>query len=139
MKNNYKLFLIFFGLSLALFFITTAFNAFRSVYLSLWIDSIAFALFTWFSLNKCKHKGIQMPLAVIAILIGSIILEIPVRILYYESTYHSLLIPITKVVSIILTAICFKKRNLAIIISSIVLLALLNTVGQMEWIAFCDK
>lgn len=80
-----------------------------------------------------------MSLAVIAILIGSIILEIPVRILYYESTYHSLLIPITKVASIILTAICFKKRKLAIIIISIVLLALLNTVGQMEWIAFCDK
>jgi len=139
MKNNYKHFLIFFGLSIALFFATAAFNAFRSVYLSLWIDSITFALFTWLSLNKCKDKRIPISLVIIAILLGSIIVEIPVRIILYESTYHSLLIPIAKVVSIILTAICFKKRNLAIIIISIVLLALLNTVGQMEWIAFCDK
>ena len=71
MKNNYKYFLIFFGLSLALFFITTAFNAFRSVYLSLWIDSIAFALFTWLGLNKCKDKGINIFLVIIAILLGS--------------------------------------------------------------------
>ena len=139
MKNNYKYFLIFFGLSLALFFITTAFNAFRSVYLSLWIDSIAFALFTWLGLNKCKDKGINIFLVIIAILLGSIIVEIPVRIIHYESTYHSLLIPIAKVVSIILTAICFKKRNLAIIIISIAILTLLNTLGQMEWVAFCDK
>ena len=139
MKNQYKHFLIFFGLSLALFFVTTAFNTFRSIYLSSWIDSIAFALFTWLSLKKCKERGTQMPLVLIAILLGSIILEIPERIIHYESTYHSLLIPLVKIVSIILAAICFHKRNLAIIIISIAILALLNTVGQMEWIAFCNK
>ena len=139
MKNNYKHFLIFFGLSLALFFVTSAFNAFRSVYLSLWLDSIAFGVFTWLSLKKGKDKSIQIPLVVIAILLGSVIVEIPVRVIYYESTHYSLLIPIVKVVSVILSTICFHKRNLAIIIISIAVLALLNTVGQMEWIAFCNK
>ena len=139
MKKNYKHFLIFFGFSLVLFFVATAFNAFRSIYLSSWIDSIAFALLTWLSLNKCKDKGIQMSPVLIAILLGSIILEIPERIIHYESTCHSLLIPIIKIISIVLTAVCFHKRNLAIIIISIAVIALLNTVGQMEWIAFCDK
>lgn len=139
MKNNYKYFLIFFGLSLAMFFITTAFNAFRSIYLSSWIDSIAFSLFTWISLNKSKNKDIQMPLVITAIVIGSIICEIPVRVIYYESTHYSLLIPIVKATSVIFTAICFHKRNLAIIIISIAILALINTIGQMEWIAFCNK
>ncbi len=139
MKSNNKYILIFFGLSIALFFVTTAFNALRSIYLSSWIDSIAFALFTWLSLNKCKNKNIQTSLVVTAIIIGSIIFEIPVRILHYESTCHSLLIPIVKAISIILTAICFHYRKLAIIIASIAVLVLLNTIGQMEWIAFCDK
>ena len=61
MKNQYKHFLIFFGLSLALFFVTTAFNTFRSIYLSSWIDSIAFALFTWLSLKSARKEVLKCP------------------------------------------------------------------------------
>lgn len=113
-------------------------NAFGSFYLSSFACSALFFWLTWVWLKDTDVKGIGWRLVVTGIILGRIILELPLRILYFRETMLSMLEPVCSFAAIVLAVICYRRRNLWTGVVSFVALMLLNSVGQYLWISTAD-
>lgn len=89
---------------------------------------------------RLKNKlNISVNALVVAVMLGSVILEIPVRILDFDGTGASLLSPFIVAISIILAAVCEHERRLSVYILTATTLLLLNTVVQDVWVSFVQE
>lgn len=130
MKKNI---IISFLLSLLLFLIT-CWTAAYSLYAASMAETICYFLLTYFILEKyAKPKTYGIPY-VIAIIIGRIVLDIPIRVMEFRETLFSLFIPIVVMSSIFLGSLYYKEKNRTVLVLSIIILLLLSTIGQAQWL-----
>jgi Ca2+/H+ antiporter len=65
---------------------------------------------------------------------GRILLDIPIRVMEFRETIFSLFIPIVVMISIFLAALNFKEKNKIVLVLSLIILILLSTIGQAQWL-----
>lgn len=132
MKNR-KVLLIPFFVSL-LVFLLTSWTAAISSYSALWAESVSFFALSYFMLERyAKDNTYGIPV-ILMIMIGRVILEIPIRIHAFYASLHSLYITIVVLLSIILSAVYYHEKRLSVLVLSIVIMILLNTVGYDGWV-----
>ena len=126
-------FLIAFLLSM-LTFLLTFWTAGYTLYAAAWAESICFFVLTFLLLQKyAKPDTFGLPI-VAAVILGRILLELPIRITEFRATLFSLFIPIAVICSIILAAVYFRERRPVVLILSVIIMVLLNTVVHDDWI-----
>lgn len=130
MKRNI---IVSFLLSLLLFLMTFWIAAY-SLYAVSMAEAICYLLLTYYILEKYAKPKTYGTHFVIAIIIGRILLDIPIRILEFRETIFSLFIPIVVMTSIFLGSLCFREKSRTVLILSIIILLLLSTIGQAQWL-----
>ena len=89
---------------------------------------------------RLKNKlNISINALVVAVMLGSVILEIPARIFDFPGTGASLLSLFIVAISIVLAAVCEHERRLSVYILTATTLLLLNTVAQDVWVNFVQE
>lgn len=132
MKNR-KVLLIPFFVSL-LVFLLTSWTAAISSYSALWAESVSFFALSYFMLERyAKDNTYGIPV-ILMIMIGRVILEIPIRIHAFYASLHSSYITIVVLLSIILSAVYYHEKRPSVLVLSIVIMILLNTVGYDGWV-----
>lgn len=117
-----------------LVFLLTFWIAGYSFYAAALTEAVSFYVLTYFILeNYAERQSFGLPY-IIAIVLGRIILELPIRITEFPETLFSLFIPIVVFSSIFLAALYFKEKRIPVLVLSVIILILLSTIGQMEWL-----
>lgn len=117
-----------------LVFLLTFWIAGYSFYAAALTEAVSFYVLTYFILeNYAERQSFGLPY-IIAIVLGRIILELPIRITEFPETLFSLFIPIVVFSSIFLAALYFKEKRISVLVLSVIILILLSTIGQMEWL-----
>ena len=70
---------------------------------------------------------------ILAILIGRICLEVPIRIMDFHRTLYSLYILLLRVLSIVLAAVCVRKNKTIVFVLSTTIGVLMNSIGHEIW------
>ena len=117
-----------------LVFLLTFWIAGYSFYAAALTEAVSFYVLTYFILeNYAERQSFGLPY-IIAIVLGRIILELPIRITEFPETLFSLFIPIVVFSSIFLAALYFKEKRISVLVLSVIILILLSTIGQMKWL-----
>ena len=115
-------------------FLLSCWTAAYSLYAAGWAESILFFVLTYLLLSKYAEPDSYGVPIVVAILLGRIVFELPVRIMEFRQTLFSLFIPLVVVVSIILASVYYREKRPVVLILSAVIIILLNTVVHEDWI-----
>ncbi len=99
-----------------------------------WTESVAYYGFTYYILDKFAKPKTFGVSYVLAIIMGRIVLELPIRIIEFSDTLGSLIIIINVLVSILLAALYFREKRTSLLVLSFVILTLLNTVVVYKWV-----
>lgn len=127
-----KRLLIIFLLSM-LVFLLTCWTAKYAIYAGGWTESVAYFVLTYILLEKYgKPQTFNVPIITI-VMFGRIFLELPIRILDFWNSLFSMFIPMIVIASIILAATYYREKRYSVLILSVVILILLNTIGHHFW------
>lgn len=127
------LFLSIIGVASLVFFSISWFSGF-SFYAGASVQSICFFGLTWFCADKLKDQPISPFAIALAIIIGRVIWELPIRIIDFYESIISLMLPVFSIVSIVLGLICYREKRAATYFLSGVVLILLNTYVHQAWL-----
>ncbi len=142
MKNKkfWQTWLSVFGLSVTLYLSICWVRIYGDILFASAIFCTCYFSFTWVCVARLKNKlNISVNALVVAVMLSSVILEIPVCILDFDGTGASLLSPFIVATSIILAAVCEHERRLSVYILTATTLLLLNTVAQDVWVNFVQE
>lgn len=123
-------------LSSVLVYLLTCWNICFSTYSALWAESVSFFVLTYYMLDNFAEKGSWGLNIILMIILGRIILEIPIRIDNFSGTIASLYITIVVLITILLSAVFWRERKPSVLVLSIGILMLLNTLGYDGWIKY---
>lgn len=118
-----------------LFFMITCWSAAFKDTTPYWIQSIGYFMLTYICLDEFSKKlpDLNSWLIGLAALLGLMIIQAPVRISDFASSYGSLMIVVSCVVAILLAVICFKDKRSYSFILAFIILALFNSVVADMW------
>ena len=118
-----------------LFFMITCWSMVFQDTTPYWIQSIGYFMLTYICLDEFSKKLPDLNAWMIgfASLLGLMIIEAPVRIYDFPSTYGSLMIGVSCVVAILLAVICFKDKRSYSFILAFIILVLFNSVVADMW------
>lgn len=122
-----------------LVFILTSWTLAYSHYAASMAESCCFFLLTFHLLESYAKPNTYGIPYVLAIIVGRIILEMPLRVMEFKDTLPSLFIPMTVIVSILLAALYYKEKRLSVLILSVSILIILTTMCQYEWFEFFNN
>ena len=123
-------------LSSVLVYLLTCWNICFSTYSALWAESVSFFVLTYYMLDNFAEKGSWGLNIILMIILGRIILEIPIRIDNFSGTIASLYITFVVLITILLSAVFWRERKPSVLVLSIGILMLLNTLGYDGWIKY---
>ena len=130
---NKKYFLISFLVSM-LAFLLCCWTAAYSLYAAGWAESVCYFVVTFLLLNKFANPNTYGAPYLLAIILGRFVLELPVRLTEFGTTLFSLFIPLIVLATIILASLYFKEKRPAVLILSVIIIILLNTLAHEDWI-----
>lgn len=114
-------------------FLLTCWNLAISIYSALWAETVSYYVLTIYMLDKyAKRETYGFPV-ILMIMLGRVVLEIPVRMDDFLGTLSSLYVSVVVCISIILAAIYSHEKRNSIIVLSIIIFILLNSVGYDGW------
>lgn len=129
MKKTYlKIFL-----TSMLVFSLTCWTATYTIYAAGWTEAVAYFVLTYISLEKYGKPGTFGASIITTIILGRIILELPVRIFDFQDSIFSMFVPIIAIVSIMLGATYYREKRNTVLVLSVIILILLNTLGHHFW------
>jgi len=132
--NIMKTKLIISFLSSMLVFLLTCWTSGYSLYVSAMVGACCFFALTYYVVEKYAAPNTFGAAYVTAISLGRVILEIPLRISNFPETLFSMFTTFVAIVSILLASLYFKEKRYSVLFLSIVILVLLSTVAQAEWL-----
>lgn len=103
----------------------------------LWIYSIGYFAFTWLCLDKYHSSNESVVAIIMAIVLGRIVLEVPVRLIDYVGTLWSLSYTTMSIIAVILGYVCHKYRNMWAFVMSIVIAMLFIIFVAPAWKEYC--
>lgn len=102
----------------------------------IWVQSLAYTILVIYIMQRlCVNKNlksIDIFITSLLVVLGRVVLEIPIRLFYFNSSLGTLLIPISAVLVIIFTTICCVKKNILLIVLSTIIVFLFN-VFIVNW------
>jgi len=116
-----------------LVFCLTFWTAEFTIYAAGWAESVAFFVTTYILLSKYAEPRTFAWKTVLAIVLGRIVLELPLRVTEFWSTLFSMFVPMVVVASILLAALYYRDKKSTTLILSVIILILLNTAGHHAW------
>lgn len=127
-------------LSIVVFFCLVWTRAFRSVWISCWCFTMGYALLTYLVMNRLKPETTKEVVGLaVAVAAGSFLLDIPIRVLDFIGTYASMLETVIVIAGIGLTALCYVRKSMVVLVLAFIIVLLLNTVVMHEWLEFCSE
>lgn len=112
-------------------------NATKSLGFASLGKSVCFFAFTYYVLEKyCKDSNTCMWSIVAVICVGTELPELPVRIFDFRGTCGSIPAAIVVMLSVVLSAICYREKKSIVVALTIVIMLLLCTLGLDAWEAF---
>lgn len=97
-----------------------------------------FGVTLWLLEKYCKDGALSLGQSVTGVIIGRILIDFLVRLSDWTSSYPSLIITISSVISIILAAMYFKNKSVEVIVLSIALMILFNSFVIEAWFDYID-
>ena len=137
MKDNKK-YITAFIISVLVFISTCAVRTFHSTVECAWAQIVAYSVMTWYSLDWIG-KDVKKQIWMIAfIVLGRVSLEILTRlfIIVDITTVFEIVIAI---VTILLAWLCYRKQKLSVVILSIIVLTVLNSVVHHAWLDYLSN
>lgn len=119
-----------------LVYLLTCWTICFSTHSALWAESVSFFVLTYYMLDNYADKESFGLTILFMIIFGRIVLEIPIRIDNYSGTVASLYITIVVIITIFLSAIFWREKKTSILVLSIGILMLLNTLGYDGWVKY---
>lgn len=105
-----------------------------------WAYAVVYFAFTWFCIDIASAKGgLGAASVVMAVCLGRIALEVPIRILDFSGTIFSLLLLVVSMVSAVLAAICYRKKSKVVFAMTVVIMLFLNTFVSERYHDFCKE
>lgn len=114
-----KVFCIVCGLSLALFLVT-CWSAIYPDSTPYWVESVGYFMLTYFCLDTCRKRkpDVSVWSVISALIFGRILIEIPIRIYDWYGCEGSVMITVSCIIAILMSAYCHKlKKPFAFILS----------------------
>lgn len=108
-----KFLLIVLFISMLLMIVQSSMNAIN-ILLTLTIEPIVYFIFTYMVLQRGEKKGYNTFLCTIAVFLGRIAIELPIRIKDFEPTMQSILPPICCIISIFVAYLYYRYKHKAI-------------------------
>ncbi len=122
------------GLSVILYLIVMFTRYTKSIYIGTGCYTVAYFAFTLSALHYYRKRyELSVKAIAAAILFGSIILEIPVRILDFDGTLFSLAGTVIVCLAIILAVLSYAEKRVSVYVLSVVVLFFLNIYLQRTW------
>ena len=104
-------------------------RAFNDIYSFAWCSSVCYFVFTYLYLEKQeKTEQFRTFPIVIAIILGYVWIEIPLRIMDFEEMLPSLLWTVIVIISIIGGAIYYKSKKTTVLILMMAIWIILNSI-----------
>ena len=132
--NKKKLSISF--LASLLVFLLSWWTATYSLYAAGWAESMCYFTLTILLLKKYAQPDTYGIPYLIVIALGRSVFEVPIRITEFGATLFSLFVPIIVFVSIILASICYREKRASVLILSVVIIILLNTIAHEDWMNY---
>lgn len=79
--------------------------------IGLWAYSICYFALTYYCLQRYHGEGESMMPLIMAVVLGRIMLEVPIRIIDYVGTLCSLMHPVVSIIAITLGGMCYSVRK----------------------------
>lgn len=98
-----------------------------------WIGSISYFAFTFLALQR-YDDGSNTTALVWSTVLGRLLVELPIVILYYVNRIEALLVTCVTLSAIVLAATYWRNRTGAVLMLSVIILILLNTLGYDAWV-----
>lgn len=141
MENNKKSVINFFkvmALSLAAF-LCVCWTAGTDMLNAYWSEAVVYFAVTYFLCNHFAFKGhLRVSAVVVAIAIGRVVLELPIRILHFSSSIGSVMLTLESLVAIFMAWVCWKYKTPVVFILTLVIFILINSFVPEMWSEFLD-
>ena len=108
-------------------------NAMGDMYLSSCVYTVSYFYLTWLWLERF-YRSINRWIIVWAVVLGFLLCVGPIWIVDSKCFMYDVLLMLSIISAIVLSAICYKERKMSTYILSFVILLLLNSVGQYVWL-----
>lgn len=116
-----------------LLYLLTFWTSGISVFLAGWVQSLAFFALTYFLLMKFAEPKSYGTSYAVAVVLGRLLLEIPIRIYEFPETLYSVVVTITVLFAVVLAAVNFSEKRVSVFVLSAVFIALMNTIVHSEF------
>lgn len=104
---------------------------------AVWCYSLMFFLMTYLLCNKyVVPGGLSETMVILAILLGRFLIDVPVRLANWGTSYGFILLLIESVMGIILGYLCWKEKSPVVFLLSLVIMILVNSFVPHVWIDF---
>lgn len=120
--------------SILLFMITCWSAAFQDS-TAYWVESLGFFMLTYICIDEFSKRltDINPWMIGLAIILGQLIFQIPVRAVDFWGSYGSLMIAISCIIAIILAVFCYRDKKPYIFILSYIIMCLFNSCVADMW------
>ncbi len=132
LKNNNLTFWIIFLSSLACY-VGSAWCRVFDIYFSSCSYSAIFFGVTWLWLRQLKGSGMNEWMIAGSIFLGTIVLELPLFVFEFSSTYMSFMCTVCRTAAIAFAVICFREQNIKVNILVLIIMLLMNSVLLYLW------
>lgn len=140
MGTNFRTYILM-GFASTILFLCTLVTRNLSLYHAAYIESICFFALTWLFADKAIKGNTSMKGIIIAVIVGRLIMEVPLRIISLHNINLYNLIPITSFIiphitcaSILLAALCRKEQRPSTYFLATIIIILLCSVGHNFWL-----
>ncbi len=135
MKTHSKTvyFLSILGLS-AVLFLSFCWTAAFSFYAAAWAQSALFFGFAWICADKMKERPLTLTAIAVAIILGRLLPELPIRISDFENSRISIVVTLISIIAVILGTVCYREKRNSVYTLSIIILVFLNTFVHWSWL-----
>lgn len=104
-----------------------------SLFFTVWVQSLCFVALTSLLLWKYAKRPSQAIQITGAVLAGRLVFEIPLNLMDSLDNKFFLFVPLAVILAVCLTGLCFREKRIAIVVLSIILLTLFNTLVYHAW------
>lgn len=126
------------GLSLAAF-LCVCWTAGTDMLNAYWSEAVVYFAITYFLCNHFAIKGyLRASAVVVAIAIGRVVLELPIRILDFSGTIGSIMLTLESLLAILMAWVCWKYEKPIVFILTLVIFILINSFVPEMWSEFLD-
>ena len=100
---------------------------------TVWVQFICFIALTSILLGRYAKQPSQFACITGAVLAGRLMIELPLNVSIFLDNKYLLFVPLAVILAVCLTGLCFREKRYTVVILSMVLLVLFNTLVFHSW------